>query len=88
MVQMAQDLRSVEQAADLGRVDAQFQLGLIYSMGDESPEDLVRAHMWLNLAAFRGLEEAKNLRQDLANQMTAAQIAEAQRLAREWLRQH
>jgi hypothetical protein len=48
----------------------------------------VRAHVGYNLAASRTSgEDQKNmseLRDAIAAKMTAAQIAEAQRLAREW----
>jgi TPR repeat protein len=47
--------------------------------------DFVAAHKWFNLAAMRGLDEAKSWRAQLAREMLPGQIAEAQRLAREWL---
>jgi TPR repeat protein len=62
-----------------------YKLGLIYSTGQSGAVDLVRAHMWFNLAALRGSEAAKECRRELADQMTSCQIAEAQRAAREWL---
>jgi uncharacterized protein len=48
------------------------------------PIDLVQAHMWFNVSGANGYEDARELRDDLANRMTPAQIAEAQRLVREW----
>ncbi len=48
------------------------------------PQDVVQAHLWVNLAAVRGLETARTLRDRLAEKMTPAQLDEAQRLAREW----
>ncbi len=47
--------------------------------------DVVAAHKWFNLASVRGVEAAKNWRNQLAEEMSTGQIAEAQRLAREWL---
>jgi hypothetical protein len=47
--------------------------------------DFVAAHKWFNLAALRGSNEAKGWRAQIAREMSAAQIAQAQRLAREWL---
>jgi TPR repeat protein len=47
--------------------------------------DFVAAHKWFNLAAMRGVDEAKGWRATMASEMSAAQIAEAQRQAREWL---
>ncbi len=40
--------------------------------------------MWLNLAAAQGFEKAAELRDLLEENMTPEQLAEAQRLAREW----
>ena len=45
----------------------------------------VEAHKWLNLAALYGHEGAAEARANLAAEMTAAQIAAAQRAARNWL---
>jgi uncharacterized protein len=68
--------------------DDLYRLGLIYSTGESSAVDLVAAHKWFNLAALRGSQEAKAWRREVADQMTTAQVAEAQRAAREWLRTH
>ena len=78
----------VEFAAQGGAPDALFQLGLLYCSGREVELDLVTAHKWFNLAAARGNQEAKHYRQELAREMTKAQIAQAQRQAREWLSRH
>ena len=61
-----------------------FGLGLLYDDGKGIPQDYVLAHMWLNLAAAQGYEEAKKDRDFVASHMTADQLAEAQRLARDW----
>jgi len=53
-------------------------------LGRGLPQDWVQAHMWYNLAAAQGLEPANKLRDSLAKKMTPAQIAEAQKMAREW----
>lgn len=82
---MTPDLSDYEQAAQTGSVDAQVTLGLRYSTGHDGPVDRVMAHMWLNIAAFRGHEEAKRLRGELSREMTHDEVAEAQRRAREWL---
>src|SRR6476620_7178122 len=78
-------IEGMELAAQTGTADALFELGMLYATGLDVPVDLVVAHKWLNLAAMRGNRAALSYRKDLANEMTAAQIAEAQRLAREWL---
>jgi len=61
------------------------KLGLIYSTGDGPTLDYVEAHKWFNLAAFKGCQSAKNYRAELASEMSAEEIAEAQRAARQWL---
>lgn len=75
-------------ATDGGRSESLYDLGLIYSTGNGVEVDLVTAHKWFNLAAMRGSEAARAYRAELAREMTAAEIAEAQRQAREWLASH
>lgn len=70
-----------------GDEDALYNLGVAYSTGSNGIAcDLVEAHRWLNIAAANGHEEAAQCRADIAEEMTAREIAEAQRRAREWLR--
>ncbi len=64
---------------------ALLQLGIMYSLGQDVDRDLVAAHKWFNLAALRGNECAKQYRRDISGEMSPAEIAEAQREAREWL---
>ncbi|TIX49403.1 SEL1-like repeat protein [Alteraurantiacibacter aquimixticola] len=69
-----------------GNHTAYFDLGVIYSTGSHGAGcDLIEAHKWFNLAASRGHEEAAWCRADISDEMTAREIAEAQRRAREWL---
>lgn len=73
-------------AAAQGEVAAYFDLGVAYSTGSHGMQcDLVEAHKWFNLAAAKGHEEAGFCRADISEEMTAREIAEAQRQAREWL---
>jgi len=66
--------------------DELFQLGLRYSIGHGGVRrDYVAAHMLFNIAALRGSMEARIYRKELAAEMNPADIAEAQRAAREWL---
>lgn len=60
------------------------KLGLMYAQGRGVLQDFIQAHMWYNLSAARGEARSADARDALARQMTAGQIAEAQRLAREW----
>jgi len=79
------------EAADQGDAGSQFNLGLMYIEGQGVPRDQIQAHKWLNLSTSR-FDAADNKRRDKAVQfrdsvaakMTAAQIAEAESLAREW----
>jgi TPR repeat protein len=71
-------------AADQGHATAQYDLGIMYDKGQGVPQDYIRAHMWFNLAGSKGLALAIEGRDMVAKKMTPGQIAEAQRLAREW----
>ena len=66
--------------------DEMFELGMIYSSGREV--DLVTAHKWFNLAAMKGNAEAVRLRREVAAEMADAEIGQAQRAARDWLKAH
>ena len=66
-------------AAEQGNTDAQFNLGYMYATGQGVTQNDELAHMWLNLAATEGDEEARRQRDLLAAQMTAEQINQAQR---------
>ena len=79
---------TIEYAAQGGQPDALFELGLIYCSGRDVNVDLVEAHKWFNLAAIRGNDEAKHYRLELSREMAKADVAKAQKLAREWLRVH
>lgn len=72
--------------SERGDVDGYFDLGIAFSSGGNGiPVDLVEAHKWFNIAAARGHEQAARCRADLADEMSAREVAEAQRRAREWL---
>ncbi|MEE2692778.1 MAG: sel1 repeat family protein [Pseudomonadota bacterium] len=66
-----------------------YRLGLAASTGgDDGSFDLINAHKWFNLAAMQGNLEARAYRAELSKEMTPDEIAEAQRLAREYLSTH
>jgi TPR repeat protein len=65
-----------------------FLLGMLYSSGREIPANLVTAHKWFNLAAMKGYAEAIRLRREIAAEMLDAEIGQAQRAARDWLKAH
>jgi TPR repeat protein len=60
----------------------------VYDNGEGVPEDIGFAHMWWNLAAAQGQEAAQSNKDILEERMTREQIAEGQRLSREWLEAH
>ena len=74
-------------AAD-GDIDALYDLGVLYSTGTGGTRiDLIEAHKWFNLAALNGDLRSQQCRAEVADEMTAREIAEAQRHARAWLGQ-
>lgn len=69
-----------------GDADAYFDLGIAYSSGTHGiGVDLIEAHKWFNLSALAGSHEAQQCRAEIAEEMSAREIAEAQRQARAWL---
>lgn len=88
-----QDLALAEKwfrrAARKGHVQARAALGQMYQQGMGVTRNFVTAHMWFNLAAASSDEAVyRSTRDSLANRMDAAQIAEAEERARDWLRKH
>ena len=80
----AETAKWYRRAADQGHAMAQNNLGVMYRDGWEVPQDYVRAHMWCSLSAAQGHKKAAKLCDAVAKSMTSAQIAEAQRMVREW----
>jgi TPR repeat protein len=79
-------LRSRIADAEKGNVEALFDLGVAYSTGRGGVTvDLIEAHKWFNLAALNGSSRGQECRAEIALEMTAREIAEAQRQARSWL---
>ena len=71
-------------AADQGRADAQSNLGVMYAEGEGVPQNDIQALMWFTLAAEQNHKDAIENRDNAVSTMTAAQIAAAKKLAREW----
>ncbi|MEW6576328.1 hypothetical protein ACFSAG_13710 [Sphingorhabdus buctiana] len=92
---MANSLKSAtflmeSRLADAARGNAQalFDLGVAFSTGSGGVDvDLIEAHKWFNLAALNGNEEAVYCRAEISDEMTAREIADAQKAARAWLNQ-
>ncbi len=73
-------------AAAQGDITAYYDLGVAYSTGSHGVDcDLIEAHKWFNLAAVHNHAESALCRADISEEMTAREIAEAQRRAREWI---
>jgi uncharacterized protein len=69
-----------------GDAQALYELGVAYSTGSGGVEiDLIEAHKWFNLAALNGSMLGQQCRAEVADEMSAREIAEAQRQARAWL---
>jgi TPR repeat protein len=80
-----EDVERYRASAEQGDALAQFKLGSFYARGEGVPEDDVKAYMWLNLASAQGDEESKRLKAVLTERITREQIAEGQKMSREWL---
>jgi TPR repeat protein len=75
-------------AADQGLALAQYNLGFMYAAGKGVRQNDVLAYMWSNLAAAQGFEGAQGNKDIIEERMSREQIAEAQRMSREWLAAH
>lgn len=95
MYRMGEDVRQdyveaagwYRRAAEQGSAGAQHALGSAYANGEGLPQDYVLAYMWLNLAAAQITEHREGFvtsRDAVAAKLTPDQLAEAQRMAREW----
>jgi TPR repeat protein len=76
-------VRIIRPLAEQGDARAQYTLGVFYDNGLGVPQDRVTSYMWFDLSAAQGKEGAAAFRDLIARRMTPAQIAEAQKLARE-----
>ena len=74
-------------AAEQGNIRAQYSLGVMYEAGQGVSQDSVQAYLWYDLAAsLPSVEQELSIknRDIVASQMTPEDLAEAQRLIREW----
>ena len=84
----AEAMKWFRKAAVQGDAAAQNALGFMYAAGRGVPQDYVLAHMWFSLAAANGSKTGSKYRDKAAKRMTSSQLAEAQKLAREWQAKH
>jgi TPR repeat protein/AcrR family transcriptional regulator len=69
------------QAAQLGYVDSQFNLAVLYERGDGVPQSLLDAYKWYSIAAAQGDTESKARIDAIATQLSADDLAAAQKAA-------
>jgi localization factor PodJL len=69
------------QAAQLGYVDSQFNLAVLYERGDGVPQSLLDAYKWYSIAAAQGDAESKSRIDAIATQLSADDLAAAQKAA-------
>jgi len=74
--------------AKAGSSVCQYYLGLMFLRGKGVLQDYCLAHMWLNVASSRGHDKASKQLEKLTGNMTAEQLSDAQRMAREWVKNH
>ena len=79
-------MANLDFAGDRTSPETLLMLGIACS--SSADPDRVSAHKWFNLAATRGNLEAARCRQELAMEMSPAEVFAAQRAAREWMRKH
>jgi hypothetical protein len=72
-------------AAEQGYALAQYELGLIYRSGYGLAIDQVQSYVWLNLAAAGGVQQAVGARDDVMRSLNTRQLAQAQKISRDWL---
>ena len=73
--------------SESGSSVSQYYLGMMYRNGKGVLQDFCMAHMWFNIASSRGHEKARMRLECLTGKMTPEMVAEAQRMAREWVQQ-
>ena len=77
-----------EKSAEQGNVEAQENLGLSYAKGQGVDRDWVQADKWFSIAAASGKETAVNNKKVVEVHMPPEKVAEANKLAQEWLDKH
>jgi hypothetical protein len=68
--------------------EACLAMGMKYCIGHGVAANNIEAHKWFNIAAMKGSAKARSYRLELAREMSASEVAEAQRQARALLTVH
>lgn len=80
-----QSMKWYLKSAEQGILKGQVNVSVLYGMGKGVPKNNKLAYMWADIAAANGAGRAKGIKALLRKDMTRAQIAEAQKLSREWM---
>lgn len=67
--------------AELGDVNSQYELGIMYQKGEGIPQNYKNAYIWFSLAAAKGHNEAIKKRNIIEEKLTREQLGKAQDLA-------
>jgi TPR repeat protein len=76
------EIQDLENNAQKGDADAQFNLGVIYYNGQGVPQDDQKAYQWFSLAATQGTPKSSEYRDRALSKLTSAQIQSAD----EWIK--
>jgi len=68
--------------------EAQYNIGVMYGKGQGVEQDYVQAHKWFNIVEENGYKVGRETKVLVEKEMTPDQIADAQKLAREWMEKH
>ena len=88
ILKCVENLTGCHQDAEQGQANSQYSLGVMYEKGQGVIQDYIIAHMWLNIASSNASKQAPKKRKEIEVKMSANQISEAQKLAREWIAKH
>ena len=81
-------VREWQPLAEKGHAKAQFNLAMLYAKGEGVPHNDVLGYMWFDLSLTHGYKRAREGMAAVSNVLTPAEIAEGQKLAREWRAKH
>ena len=88
ILKCVENLTGCHKDAEQGQANSQYSLGVMYEKGQGVIQDYIIAHMWLNIASSNASKQAPKKRKEIEVKMSANQISEAQKLAREWIAKH
>ena len=75
-------------AAEQNYALAQLNFGVMYATGNGVPKDYRMAYMWFDISSQNGNEGAAKNKKQAATLLSSEQIAEAKKMAEEWLKLH